>query len=305
MKKVFFINKKILKLIIILLGYLFVGCSNIFKPAANIYTDKALYYQGNKELDNRNYQTALQFFDQMSESFASSNAVRLKYASALAGACGMEFITFFENIKNADVSQGGSLFKYLMSSFTDYPTTPNYCTLAEAKIKAIGATATDRLAATGKGDSSIFMAILAMAKIGSYLRSNADVDGTNSNGDGTTDLSFDPCIKDATNGFESTEVDEIATGFGLLLENLPALLGSSNSTAQSLQAASLLLSPICALPTINVTSTNCVVTDISSVPEGELKNFRYVYRILLAYSAIGIGNVGTLDIATCPSGAPD
>lgn len=290
-----------MKSIIVIMNIFFLisGCSNIFKPAANIYTDKALLYEARHQIDNQNYTAAITYLSQLSSTFAADNDVRMTFASAYAGACGMEFITFFGSIKNGTGTS--TLFKFLMSSFTDRATTPSNCTLAEKKLKEIGATTAARLAATGKTDASIFMAILAMAKIGSYIRSKADVDGANSNGDGVVDLTFDSCLNQASGGFVSTEIDEIATGFALLIENLPSLLGASNSTVGMLSTISTVLSPICTA----IGVTNCIVNDIALVPPAELKNFRFLYRNLIASADYGIGAGGNLSITTCPAGAPD
>jgi hypothetical protein len=273
------LNMKTNVLILLLFSSFFcVSCSNLFKLAANKTSDKALFYEAEKLIDEQKYTEAITYLDQLSTTFAADNKVRIIYATAYAGACGMEFITFFGSIKGG---VSGAFFKTFMNLFTNRSATPNYCVLAERKIKEIGATATTRDTATEEKESNFFMAILSMAKIGAYLRTKADTDN-----DGLKDASFDICTNDATTGFTSAEVDEIVTGFGLFIENLPYLLGAGSTASIS--------GPITTLcPT-------CLITDTSSIPDEPTRLIiRSLYRDLLNSSTTGIGSCTDNPAITC------
>jgi hypothetical protein len=254
------------------------SCSNLFKLAANKETDKALLYEAKKLIDEQKYTNAITYLNQLSPTFAADNKVRITFASAYAGACGMEFITFFGNIKGGI---SGAFYKLFMNLFTNRTSDSSYCILAEKKIKEIGANATARDTVTGEKEANFFMAILAMAKAGSILRNKADLDN-----DGIKDASFDVCTNDATTGFTSAEVDELVTGFGLFIENVPYLLGAGSTASLTGN-----LTAVC--PT-------CLITDITTITDAtELQTVRSVYRDLLNSSAAGIGSCTDSPFITC------
>ena len=72
------------------------GCSeNLFKASANQTSDDALLYEAQQKLDERDFEGAITLMDSLSTEYAAAKDVRLVRVSALAGACGLEFITFF------------------------------------------------------------------------------------------------------------------------------------------------------------------------------------------------------------------
>jgi hypothetical protein len=265
-------------LIFILILFICSSCSNLFKLAANKDTDKALLYEAKKLIDEQKYTEAITYLDQLSPTFTADNKVRITFASAYAGACGMEFITFFGNIKGG---VSGAFYKLFMNLFTNRAANASYCILAEKKIKEIGPDATTRDTVTGEKEANFFMAILAMAKAGALLRTKADLDN-----DGSKDTTFDVCANDATNGFISTEVDELVTAFGLFVENLPYLLGAGS--ADNITGT---LTTVC--PT-------CLITDINTVTDATtLQTVRSIYRDLLNSSTTGIGSCTDSPFITC------
>jgi hypothetical protein len=246
--------------------------------AANKDSDKALYYEAKKLLDEQKYSEAITYLTQLSATFATDNKVRMTFASAYAGACGMEFITFFGNIKNGI---SGAFYKLFMNLFTNRAADANFCKLAELKIKEIGSTAIIRDSVTGEHEANFFMAILAMAKAGALLRTKADLDN-----DGNKDATFDVCTNDATTGLTSTEIDELITSFGLFVENVPYLLGASSTAALTGG-----ITAIC--PT-------CIVTDISTITDAAvLQTLRSTYRDILNSSTTGIGACPDNPFITC------
>jgi len=275
-----------------------VQCANFFEPMTAKDTNEAYLYSARKKIDQGNYLDAIIDLTELEADFAANNNVRVTFASAYAGACGMEFIPFFSNISSANITPPNTFFKFLRGSFIDKATTPNYCTLAEMKLKEIGETEALRLAAMGGSkEVNMLMAILAMAKIGSVLRTASDVDGVNSLGDGTTDASFNSCTNDDSN-ITDDEVVEVATGFGLFIENLTSLLGSGSDAETALAVVSLALDTICDLNP----KTKCVVRDPSDIDPADEAELVDTYRDLLSTELIGIGSCdlpGHPDLDTC------
>lgn len=273
------------KLIAILLcSSVLIQCANIFEPLTPKDTNAAYLYAARLKIDAGQYTDAITDLSQIDSVYGAQNEVRITFASAYAGACGMEFIPFFNSISSANLTPPNTIFKYLRSSFTDKAAAPSYCTLAEAKLKEIGSTEALRLAAMeGSKEVNMLMAILSMAKVGAILRTKSDIDGTNSLGDGTTDATFDSCTNDATN-LTDDEVLEVAVGFALLIENLPSLLGASSATSTALGAISTIIGTFCGL----VPSSKCVVIDKSLIDPADTAEFVDTYRDLLKTETSGI-----------------
>lgn len=273
-------------------------CANFLEPMTPKDTNEAYLYSARKKIDGGEYLEAIDDLLLLEDDFAANNSVRVTFASAYAGACGMEFIPFFNNISSANITPPNTFFKFLRGSFNGKATTPSYCTLAENKLKEIGATEALRLAAMGGSkEVNMLMAILAMAKIGSVLRTTSDVDGTDSLGDGNTDASFNACTNDDSN-ITDDEVLEVATGFGLFFENLTSLLGSGSDTEAALDAISTVLTAICDL----APSDKCVIRDVSSVDPADEAELVDTYRDLLSTDTFGIGSCdapGHPDPDTC------
>lgn len=272
---------------------------NLFEAASTKDSDAALLYEAEKLIDEQDYLSAITELSAISAEYGTNYKVRRAFASAYAGACGMEFFAFFTDLSSFDGSS--TLFKFMMNAFTDKATTPSYCRLAENKIKELGLTDVARAAAAGTAEPNFFMAVLAMAKIGSVLRTNLDLDGVNSLGDGTPDAGADYCTPSATTpALEDTEVLEVATGFGLLIENLDDLLGGTSDAATAMDAISLVITGgLCA----NGTVDKCVIRDESAytaLTAGEQTELLDTYRDLLANSATGLGAVVCAADACCP-----
>lgn len=273
-------------------------CANFLEPMTPKDTNEAYLYSARKKIDHGDYLEAIDDLLLLEADFAADNDVRVTFASAYAGACGMEFIPFFSNISSANITPPNTFFKFLRGSFIDKATTPSYCTLAENKLKEIGATEALRLAAMGGSkEVNMLMAILAMAKMGSVLRTASDVDGTNSLGDGSTDAGFDACTNDDSN-ITDDEVLEVATGFGLFIENLTSLLGSGSDAETALDGVSLILTAICDL----APADKCIIRNVSDVDPADQAELVDTYRDLLSTDTLGIGSCdapGHPDPDTC------
>jgi len=193
-----------------------VSCSNIFQGASNKTSDAALLEDALKYIDDQNYEGAISKFSAMSADYKAQPEVIQSWAGAYAGKCGLDFIDYFGALGSASLT-GSTLFKFFMSAWSGKVIDPGSCTLAQQKLEEISA-----LPAGRTGGQNFFMAILGMVKIGVYLRSYADSDGTGNLGDGTPDAGVDVCINDSSN-LPDDGLDEVITGLGLVTANLSYL----------------------------------------------------------------------------------
>lgn len=281
-------------MIILIISLANLQCANILEPLSEKDSDKALLYEARKKIDERDFSKAIETLDQLSSTYKAMNDVKLTYASAYAGACGMEFIPFFNSISNVDGSM--TIFKFLRSSFTDKSAYPDSCKNAESKMREIGTTEALRLAAmSGKKDINMLMALVSMAKVGGILRNKSDVDGTNSNGDGTTDATFTAC--DSTK-ISDADIIEVATGFGLLIENLPTLLGSGNSTSNNLDSVATVINTLC-------TPSTCVILNDADITDNTQRTkLIATYRKLVESTDAGLGGSSNCTVGTPPGCCP-
>lgn len=206
---------------ILCLALLATGCSNPLEGLARKDTDEALYEDALKLLDKQDYLGSIEKFEAMSDGFASRTKVREHWAGALAGQCGLNFINYFTQLGDVDFG-ANPFFKALMDAWTDTDVSPSHCRRAENKIKEIweGELRT--------GSQQLFMAILSMAKIGTYLRTKADTDK-----DGAVDAGFTSCTAaNDDDHLTNTEVAEIVSGFSLFLLNI---VGFGSSLSNSLE----------------------------------------------------------------------
>lgn len=260
-------------------------CFILFSCSQNLYdgiatnktSNEALYEDALKSLDDQNYDVAIAKFEAMSSDFASVTVVRENWAGALAGKCGFNFLNYFNYFSTAP---GGSptFFNYLMTPWVQVETLPDYCKQAESKIKEIWVNE----AASAK--QQLFIAILSLAKMGSYVRSDADQDSTGNLGDGSADAGFDSC---AAGSISDADVAELVTGISLFLQNIAgfsATLGGVSGFATDMTTACALLTP-----------NPCATTEAANVTAGMITSVRK----LLDSTVAGIGACADPTMATC------
>ncbi|PIS10040.1 MAG: hypothetical protein COT73_11565 [Bdellovibrio sp. CG10_big_fil_rev_8_21_14_0_10_47_8] len=196
------------------------GCSNIFKDASKQDSDDALYEDALKLMNAQDWDEALEKMDSLSSSYQTRTDVLETWAGIYAGKCGLDFITYFDNLGSASLT-GSTIFEYFMNAFTGVIVNPAACYSAQLKIEAISTSSAARTSG-----QNLFMAILGMVKIGAYLRDAADIDGTGNLGDGTIDAGYSSCttIPDAS-------VKQVITGLGLIFDNLTALTNAVSGSS--------------------------------------------------------------------------
>lgn len=290
--------KKGLRLFIAIILLMTTSCSNIFESASKQDSDEALFENAKKYVDAQQWDSALGEFNKLSSDFGAREEVLEYWASAHAGKCGLNFVEFFMTLANLG---SDALFKTLMNSFTNVNVSPYHCYLAQLKMEEIAPTPSTRSVS-----QNLFMVILGLTRIGTYLRASADQDN-----DDTMDAGFNACTVGSYGATEAArisagtddelsneEVKMIITGLGLLIMNLTGAVeglvgGSLGGTVDDLVAACDALSPgACEItdPTDTVTLTPAFISD-----------FRYVITTSSANPVvnIGAGNCNNIDITQC------
>lgn len=278
--------KKIFRVFISIIFLATTSCSNIFESASNQDSDEAIFENAKKNVDAQNWDAALSDFDSLSADFATREEVLEYWASAHAGKCGLNFVNFFTTLGSLG---SDAIFKTLMNSFTDVNVSPYHCYLAQLKMEEIAPTPSTRSVS-----QNLFMVILGLTRIGTYLRVSADRDNDN-NMDGT----FNACTVGSYGTTEAAritagtdaqlsneEVKMIITGLGLLIMNLTGAVegligGSLGGTVDDLVTACDALSP----GACEITDPNDTVT----LTAGFVTNFRYVITTSTTNPTINIG----------------
>lgn len=277
-------TKQILRILVgpvaslVLLCPLLLGNSecNAFSGTADKTGDSALLYSARQLLDQSKYTEALTTLGQMTAAGqAGHDAIVLK-ASAHAGLCGLNLVTFGYNLSNA-ITAGTKVLPALlaeMKSATSY----TECTAAETLMLSIPA-------AQMTNDDYIFLTFVEFAKIGAALET-ASVD--TSVGQGVVNPSLNTCVNDTQHAppyptpLTDTIVGEIGAGLTIAAHSISAAGASIGGTITSL----------CSFVT-------CTVTSGSSFTPAEL----LALRVLLKSNEIGFnlcgGSFGT-GSCTCP-----
>lgn len=116
----------------ILLILFSVSCSeNFLEFSADKTSTESLLFKMREYLDDFDYTNALATFNSMSSSQQSTREARELYASTYMGSCGIEFISFVNDISNGS----GNLFSLLLEAMPGASaTTVNNCSIAEGII---------------------------------------------------------------------------------------------------------------------------------------------------------------------------
>lgn len=201
-----------------------VSCGgNLFNDISTKTSANALLEDAKNSLDDQDYTAAITKILEMQSTNSTAyltctttegvrNCPREILAGAYAGRCGFNFLTFIGTIG----SSSGAVFKFLMNTFTEVAVSPDDCYEAQKVIETLG-TPTQLTS-----DQKIFMALLGMAKIGVYLRNDADT-----NQDGTADATFNAC---SSAKMSDMHVKQVITGLGLFLTYSAALSATGSAT---------------------------------------------------------------------------
>jgi len=281
------LTKKYVRILTVILVLPFMGCSNVFQGMADKTSDEALFEDVYKLVDEQDWDTAIEKLEALSDTYKTRTDVIEAWAGVYAGKCGLNFIDYFGALSDADLSST-TLFGYLMNAWTGKTVSASYCTLAQTKMEEINISPGSRTSG-----QNLFMAVLGMVKIGVFLRTYVDRNGTDNLGDGTAELNV--CTDDASN-LPAAAVTEVATGLGLITSNLIYLTAVLSN--DSITGAFDTVDQICTQPAF---SGICGKTTASDVTDSD----RAIFRDLLKTgptnptAALGVGTCDDIGVVTC------
>lgn len=241
-----------------MLPFLVLGCGgNLFQLTAKKDTSDAIYQDARSALNNLDYDTAiskiLELQTKDSTYYLRCEKVdgvkvcpREDLAGAYASKCGLNFVNFVSSL----TSSSGSPFLFFMQKFKSIAVAPSNCYEAQKVIESFGASASARTS-----EQNLFMAILGMAKMGTYLREVADVDQ-----DGSTDATFDSCD---SGKISEDYLRQVVSGMGLVIDNLAAVsavLSGNSSALTDLDTIKNTCGSACSITDPNSSSFNATVT---------------------------------------------
>lgn len=261
------------------------GCANIFETAADKTSDEAILEDLRKKMNNGEWDSALEKFEELSDASKEKPEVIQKWASAYAGKCGLDFISYFGALSEASLDST-TIFNFLMAAWSGDSVESSACTLAHTKMEEISRDPNSRTSS-----QNFFMVVLGMVKVGVYLRNNLDVDSTGNLGDGTAEKN--PC---STTDLPDASLDEVITGLGLVTTNLSAL--TTVLPAGSMTSALDQLNTFCNDPDY---SGMCSKTDPSTITAGDRDNFRDVLKTdkTNTTAPFGVGNCADSSVSPC------
>ena len=266
---------KIIKFISVLMLTLATSCNgNVYTDMSNKTTEQALLENAVKAINKGDYDGAIAYLAQITSAFRHDAKVSKTAAAAYAGKCGLDF---FNMVTTITAVTANTPMIMLMKAFQTVTVFPASCDTAQAEIEfKYGAVSAARPA-----DINLFMAILGMAKMGTYLSSIADTTPK----DGLVDAGYvDSCLP-ATISDANTK--EVGTGLGLILDNITSLTAAvaGNGAIAALAA----LQAAC--------GASCVITDINSA-SWTPANIK-VIRSAIKSTSFGIESCGAAPFVTC------
>lgn len=269
---------KLLQLLIITAGVLSCTGANLYKDlASNKESDEALYEDAQKLIDDGDYTGAINKILSTTSGFQAETRVKESLAGAYAARCGMEFLTFVNNLSNGGSS---SIFQIAMNGFVGISTS-NYadCKTAEGIVEGMG----NALSRTSS--QNFFMLFLELAKLGNRVRSVADA--TPATGDGTVDAGFN-----CRTSVPIADAKEIIDSFSKIIENLTALTaqGASVNGAGSISGIATACGAACL--NLDYSATGGPGADETDPPI-------ILSRAMINSSAVGVGACNNPDPTQC------
>ncbi len=290
-------------LIIILCTGLATSCTkpNVLTDMSQKNSDDALFIEAQKQIDNSQWDAGISIIEnQISAGYRAQRNVVNTLAGAYAGKCGINFVNMVNGLKGAS-GAASQIFPYLMSVFSGVTPDPVACETAVTLMESIG----DVNARTS--DENLFLSILGIARIATNLA--AELDSVDHNGVLDSPLGalatssnichewsagsplhpwlagdpafafYPPPGVQAAHFLKDLEVQRIAAGVGLLVENLTALgtiIGPSNSVVTAVNSVKASCTSL---------SIVCDVTDSTAISNKMI----YAFRALLDSSSMGFG----------------
>lgn len=253
-----------------------VGCSaNFLKELADKNSDDAIIYDAQKAVNEQNYDSAIDLLTvKLSAAGQTKVLARETLASAYAGKCGLNFISFVDGLAAATA---GSAFVLVSSPFVGFVVQPSFCLQSLQTLDLIGPTEARTL------DQNAFASVVGMVLMGSSTRLYTDNNPTN--GDGVQDAVDISCT------LTDAQIDSVILGYGYMAKNFSAL-----STAQIGSSSSAAISN--SISTCNaVAGSSCQITDPAAISN----DLRKTMRDLLNTIEYGVGTANGSDPSLIPA----
>ncbi|UYL08805.1 hypothetical protein B9G69_017315 [Bdellovibrio sp. SKB1291214] len=306
------------------------GTENVLSEVSNKETDEAYYIDAKKNLDNMEWDsTASIITTKMSANYQARRDVKMMLASAYAGKCGLIFIDLIQGMTNNTATE---MFKYFMGIWGGKTVDPDSCELAIGVLQGIGT------AAQRTTNENLFLALLGVARMGTNLSAKLDavdkngaIDGVatvcHQDGSGSLtkwgspyDMKFPAPPPGKTAYMSSTDIKRVASGLGLILENIASLTDALGGGTTIGAIGDLSESCDDALSAVSGASTTCATMTTPAAVSDEMV---YAMRFMMDSTEFGFGtcsitnsitfisNIGSFDPVTdsvpadlcCPSTA--
>lgn len=223
------------------------GQPNVLTEYSTTDSDQALYLDAKNLIDDSSWDAAISILTtELSAAYQERTDVKTTLMYAYSGKCGISFLNLINNLKS---TQSSEMFKIALDLFDNTNVDVAACDLAIDTLHSIGATAPER-----SSDLNLFAAVLGIARMGTTLHSKFDKD-SGGLGDGDADMGWNSCVvSSAALHLSDDDMNRIASGVGLIFENLAALGDelTSGSAGSSFDAAKALCETTITMPAIGI-----------------------------------------------------
>lgn len=247
--------------ILITISLLSVSCKNLFSELAKPTADAAIFYAAKRYSDARLYDAAINKIYELDNAYYSRRDVQVFLASAFAGRCGLDFLTFAQSVIN---NPGLLTPMELALNHMKAVNSEADCETAEAIMTAVSPNLDGIM--SDNADDAIYMAFIGLAKVGAVLSRIADTAAQIDN-DGVPDIGYNACA------MLDADARKIGSGITLLYNNLLYVGGAFATKMNQMNA-------ICALA-----GTACSKTNSSAFTPADLVAIKGV----VDYDQFGIG----------------
>ena len=282
---------KIAKFSFLITLLLTTSCSNILDEFAKKDTDEALLYEAYKNMNSGLWDLAIGNFEDMSADYLTKREVKIQYAKAYAGRCGLDLLQLFEDL-SSNLSTG-RLYVLLMTALSGATVTEaDDCAQAESIMLSIS-----QLASSRTGEENTTLAFISFAKMGAIFSAFAD----ETTPDGTTDADFNGCSNTVSPGISESYVREIGIGLAIASTSLTEAINSGGlSGADELTIANQTCT---ALATLGSQYDFCDETDPDNLTADQVKAIRWT---MVDNQVLGLGGATSCDLSgvNCPVVCP-
>lgn len=218
---------------------------NVLTEYSKTDSDEALFLEARKRMDNFEWDKAISILtSDLTPEYRNTSKVKERLMHAYGGKCGISFFDMIHSLKSMNST---SMFDIALKVFDQKVVNVAACDAAIGVLHELGPTS-----ATRTHDQNTFAAILGLTQMGTTIKAKFDRESSGL-GDGSVDSGWNACeISSATLRLSDDDVNRVATGVGLIFENLLALGDSltSGSAGGAFDDARALCETPLNLPTI-------------------------------------------------------